>query len=511
MGKNDVSLEEGVLERVKEFDEAGLGIFKGKSYPFKKLLTYSYILLVFILITVFSMFMMWIFNFYEKQLNLTANLLERSFNTVYALIKEQARHFLNFVARTRRFDLLDSATLSSDIFPYYQEVPLLDSFFVSRNNVESEDVVCVEGKKDEKKIYICGVVSRKWLRDSLIPKGFKVIYAHGKFKVKWSSGLRYRFIAFEVAVLMISLLLAVVLAEIFSVRIAKFVAEFSQTLRLLIMRGMGERFNEEVYFIKEFKDLAVNFNKLMNELDSLKRAKENFLKELEIASRVQKEFLPTMNKARKLNGYTFFAITLPAKIVSGDFYGFKDNNVWLGDVSGKGVPASLFMVKASVAMGMAEGEDLGEMFRDVNEFLAENNDECMFASMFCVSLSEVVQVLNAGFPDPVIVESGKGKFLRLKRYPPLGFDDTVIYEPSVIDLKGKVLVAYSDGVIETENYRGEQFGEDRLLKVVENMWNSAPNDMARGIIKAVEEFRGNMPKFDDVSVLVIDGRTKIKG
>ncbi|WP_424353988.1 SpoIIE family protein phosphatase [Methanobacterium sp. MBAC-LM] len=243
--------------------------------------------------------------------------------------------------------------------------------------------------------------------------------------------------------------------------------------------------------------------------DELQRKKY----ELEIAHEIQESFLP--QEMPNLDGYDIFAINLPAKEVGGDFYDFipisKDKiGVTIADVSGKSVPAALFMaVSRTILRAKAMGNsNAAEVIKDANKLIAEDSDTGMFVTLFYAILdlkNKTMEYVNAGHNNPVLFirKTETMECLNAKGIA-LGAIDTIELEEKQIDLEsGDVIVFYTDGVTEAMNDKEEFFGQKRLYKLIRSYYNLSAEDIVNKIKEEVISFSQNQSQFDDITLMVI--------
>lgn len=243
--------------------------------------------------------------------------------------------------------------------------------------------------------------------------------------------------------------------------------------------------------------------------DELQRKKY----ELEIAHEIQESFLP--NEMPHLDGYDIYAVNIPAKEVGGDFYDFIPINegkmgVTIADVSGKSVPAALFMaVSRTILRAKAMGNSNAvEVIRDANKLLSEDSNTGMFVTLFYAILdlkNKTMEYVNAGHNPPVmfIRETGLMDCLKAKGIA-LGAIDTIELEEKTISLEsGDVIVFYTDGVTEAQNNNGDFFGEKRLYKLIKSNFDLTAEEMVNKIKESVISFSENQSQFDDITLMVI--------
>jgi sigma-B regulation protein RsbU (phosphoserine phosphatase) len=204
----------------------------------------------------------------------------------------------------------------------------------------------------------------------------------------------------------------------------------------------------------------------------------------------------------------------PARSVGGDLYDVEaeGERVWLlvGDVSGKGVGAALFMaVTKTLFRAIApESPSVAAAVGRVNLELARENERAMFVTAFAARLDVAtgeLEYVNAGHNPTYRVDSG-GTVTPVGGavQPALGVLEGYEYESSVVSLKpGDLLVMYTDGVIEARNAAGDEFQDERLASYLAGCTAASADAVVRGLVGRVEEFVGDAPQYDDVTVLVL--------
>ncbi len=203
----------------------------------------------------------------------------------------------------------------------------------------------------------------------------------------------------------------------------------------------------------------------------------------------------------------------PAKEVGGDFYDFyitqSDTlHFLIADVSGKGIPAAMFMMRAKTELKSLTEADipLAEVFTNGNEALCEGNDAGMFVTAWQGSVdlqNGILHYVNAGH-NPPLVRHGDGKFeyLRSKAGFVLAGMDGVRYKTQEWQLeKGDVIFLYTDGVTEATNASTELFGEERLLEAINRSEFTSMEELCAIMKKEVDAFVGDAPQFDDITML----------
>lgn len=250
-----------------------------------------------------------------------------------------------------------------------------------------------------------------------------------------------------------------------------------------------------------------NFHKLQ----ALNQKKERMENELEIGREIQMSMIPkTFPPFPERKDIDMYAAIVPAKEVSGDLYDYfiRDEKLFfcVGDVSGKGVPASLVMaVTRSLFRSVSSHENYPEeIVSKMNESLADTNESNMFVTFFCGVLdlpSGVLNYCNAGHNAPMLLSDKKDL---LEAYPnlPLGVEKGVEYKAQEMELKyDDALFLYTDGLTEAENLSHEQFGEERMKAVLHPRAGAKVH--LENMQKAVAEFIGDAPQSDDLTMLFI--------
>jgi serine phosphatase RsbU (regulator of sigma subunit) len=198
----------------------------------------------------------------------------------------------------------------------------------------------------------------------------------------------------------------------------------------------------------------------------------------------------------------------PAKEVGGDLYGYAliDDLLYfcVGDVSGKGVPAALFMAEVTrMFRTLVDGKLMPNTIATrLNHALAEDNEQGMFVTMF-IGLIDLksghMEFCNAGHNPPLL----DGDFMKVESNAPIGLWPELKYEGEEVgDMHGKTLFIYTDGINEAENINKEQFGDERLKALLkENLGNA--KQTSEVIHRAVEQFVGEAEPSDDLTKMCI--------
>ena len=246
------------------------------------------------------------------------------------------------------------------------------------------------------------------------------------------------------------------------------------------------------------------------------KEKEKIQSELSVATQIQADMLPSIFPPYpERKEIDIYATMTPAKEVGGDFYDFfliDENHLGLviADVSGKGVPAALFMVIAKTLIKNCAGSSLSpkEILEKVNKQLCENNESEMFVTVWMgimeLSSGRVVAA-NAGHEYPV-VKNAQGQFelIKDKHGFVLAAMDMAKYTEYEFTLgRGETLFVYTDGVPEATNAQNELFGTDRMLKALNQEPDETPEKILSNVRAGVDEFVGEAPQFDDLTMLCV--------
>ena len=252
-----------------------------------------------------------------------------------------------------------------------------------------------------------------------------------------------------------------------------------------------------------------------NLLNLLKVQKENAKEEqkraseLEIATKIQASVLPV--DFPKTNHFNIFASMNPAKEVGGDFYDFfyidKDHFAFLiADVSGKGIPAALFMMNAKSLLksNLLSGYPLDIAINKTNNELCKTNKAEMFLTAFIAVLNVetgVVEYVNAGHNPPLVKTEDKYEYLKTDNNLVLSAIEGFEYKSSSFNLKpNDSILIYTDGVVEAQNTEEEFYGEERLLKKL-NDENKETEEIIEDIKADIKKFSNGASQFDDITIL----------
>ena len=248
-------------------------------------------------------------------------------------------------------------------------------------------------------------------------------------------------------------------------------------------------------------------------LGAIKAEQERIESELQIARDIQMSMVPSTFPNRE--GLDMYALMAPAREVGGDLYGYVLNEdklyFCLGDVSGKGVPASLFMAQVTrLFQTLAkQGMQPAEMCTRINDALSgEDNESLMFVTFF-LGLIDLktghLSFCNAGHNPPVIGGTpSNGDFLKMEPNAPFGLWPGLQYVGEEIEnIKGRALLIYTDGLNEAENHQLQRFGDDRLLSILRCTYFESSKQVVETLATAVEKHRNGAEPNDDLTIMCI--------
>lgn len=273
-----------------------------------------------------------------------------------------------------------------------------------------------------------------------------------------------------------------------------------------------------------FNAMTAQLRQYIGNLEAATAEKERVRTELTLASRIQADMLPDSGCARRdREEFSLYASMTPAKGVGGDFYDFfltdEDHLVVLiADVSGKGVPASLFMVVAKTLLqSRIEGSStLAEAVSAVNERLCTVNKNGMFVTAWIGVLelsTGLLTYVNAGHNPPLFGNGKKGyEYLKERSGFVLAGMEGMAYQQKTLQLvSGDALFLYTDGVTEANDEQGSLYGESRLLALLNSHAQEKPQQLAETVWKDVQDFQGEAEQFDDITMLALYYRGSGKG
>jgi sigma-B regulation protein RsbU (phosphoserine phosphatase) len=334
----------------------------------------------------------------------------------------------------------------------------------------------------------------------------------------------------QVAIGMLILLVSLGFAYVLVVRIAsplkklgQYAKEFptqdltSSEKHVSGIENFPEKYNDEVGRLAEsFIYMEQSLRDYIRKLTDTTAAKERIESELSIAREIQMSILPKIFPPfPERQEFDVHALIEPAKEVGGDFYDFfliddKHFCFVIGDVSGKGVPASLFMAVTKTLIKATAMQKLApdEILYSVNQEISRDNNVAMFVTIFCGILDtqtgEIVYA-NGGHNLPIVMQQKKGVFYLEKTGDcAIGAMEGSTYRQARLHLEpGDKLFLYTDGVTEAMNTDKMFFSEDNLLAAMEKLRAEPVKGIILGVMQALSEFTSGAPQYDDITMTAI--------
>ena len=300
-------------------------------------------------------------------------------------------------------------------------------------------------------------------------------------------------------------------------QMTKSIVRSSQTGELFQMED-SYRTDDEIELLAEaFDDLSKKTKRYIGQITEITAEKERINTELSLATKIQTAMMPHIFPAFPGRPeFEIYASMNPAKEVGGDFYDFflvDDDHLCMvmADVSGKGIPAALFMMASKIILQSCAmlGQSPAEILTKTNEAICSNNQEEMFVTVW-LGILEIstgkLTAANAGHEYPVLKKAGGGfELLRDKHGLVIGAMDGVRYKEYELQLEpGAKLFVYTDGVPEATNGDKEMFGLDRMLTALNEIPDAEPKDVLEHVRTAVDIFVRDAEQFDDITMLCME-------
>lgn len=370
------------------------------------------------------------------------------------------------------------------------------------------------------------VSTRICLVPTLVADGTQVVITCARLDTMDLFPLLKKSIAFLLAFSLGVVLLAIIITAFLSRRIAmpikklsNFTTElaasnFSSDLKLkdaLLEKELGS--SEVSHLANSISSMQNTLATYIKNLKQETEARKTIESEIKIAGEIQTSFLPC--EKWKNDKISISAKMLPARQAAGDFYDFftlKDGRLSLsvGDVSGKGVAAALFMAKADTILraSLELAKSLPKMAECINEVLCSNNDSCMFLTLFLCAINfdkNELAYVSCGHNPPIIKRAnGETFYLNATANIALGIVPETSFVRERIEIKeGDSLILYTDGITEAVSKTGAFYGENRLLEVVKKSKpNASSDEISNAILSDVKQFSADTEQSDDITLLV---------
>lgn len=282
--------------------------------------------------------------------------------------------------------------------------------------------------------------------------------------------------------------------------------------------------NEIEELFESFSQMYYEMIDYIEKLSAVMAEKERIGAELDVATQIQASMLPCIFPAfPDRDELDIYATMTPVKEVGGDFYDFfmvdeRHVAIVMADVSGKGVPAALFMVigKTLIKDHTQSGRNLGEVFTEVNNILCESNDNGMFITAFEGVLDLVTgefRYVNAGHEMPFIYRKDEGyEAYKIRPGFVLAGMENIKYKEQKIQLNiGDRIFQYTDGVTEATDKDNQLYGMDRLNRILNKECQTCSPEKTLELVKAdIDAFVGDNDQFDDITMLCIEYTKKME-
>jgi sigma-B regulation protein RsbU (phosphoserine phosphatase) len=357
---------------------------------------------------------------------------------------------------------------------------------------------------------------KSWAYPTLIPENGWIMAFVMPYKefYKDLKLLLFRMVAvsFLVALLIFYLVFAI------SRRVMQPISKISRELHTFSIEkldpGSGQN-NETVLLQDSLERLRNQYEKNLQSEKEIRQRRERLRADMQLAAEIQASFIPPSgNHFLHDAGLSLHAVYKPMLMVSGDLFDFfmiSDHKmlITIGDVSGDGIPAALFMGVAHTHIkSHAFDGDSKDIVGKVNKLLCKNNTNQFFLSLFLGILdleSDTLNYCNAGHtPTFLVQQTGRVKELGDPHGLPLGlYPDRGYKDNNVKFSKGDLLILYTDGLSEQINEAGDFFGTDNFYRVFDKVKNHSSEEVAAMILHEVNHFAGASAQSDDLSLLVL--------
>jgi sigma-B regulation protein RsbU (phosphoserine phosphatase) len=274
--------------------------------------------------------------------------------------------------------------------------------------------------------------------------------------------------------------------------------------------------SEELYTLSTtYNNMIDKMKTYVDNIEKITEEKESINAELKVAKRIQQDMLP--NEFKELynrKDIDIYGMNIPEVEIGGDFYNYilVGNKLILiiADVSGSGIPASLFMAKTNALLNSAISWTTSPrtMLSYVNHELYKSNTEYYFVTIAIYTIDlktrHVISV-NAGHEDSIIIrKNGEVSKFKEKRTSPIGVSDNLRLEENEFDLnEGDTLFLFTDGVIEAVNKNEELFGENRLLDIIKVNRDKTIKELISNIKNEIDKFSAGLEQYDDITMLAL--------
>ena len=240
--------------------------------------------------------------------------------------------------------------------------------------------------------------------------------------------------------------------------------------------------------------------------------------ELDVARKIQSDLIPKIFS--QINNYEIATYYEPALEVGGDYFDVIETEertyVILGDISGKGMAAALYMVRVQslIYMLIDTHTDVKDIMINLKKYFSKNLRREFFLTLTIASIEKdgTINLVRAGHPPAFLYRSNDKQFINIcPQGLGIGLNDKGIFEKTLevkqfMPATNDILIVYSDGVTEAMNYYKDQFGEDNLKRIISNFAEKSANEIKEGILQAIINFRNSAIQNDDITMIVLKAK-----
>ncbi|MDD2447162.1 MAG: SpoIIE family protein phosphatase [Tissierellia bacterium] len=453
---------------------------------------------------------------YYKELNQILNNMKREANLMYLYIFQPHESSFTYIMEAKLdTDNLDNISNLGDVYEY---TDLEYKYFINDWKAKKESDQLILGGDDR-----FGNTVSAWapIFDS---EGNVTAYVEGDYSLSEVKALLNKFIFLimlvvsGVTIITTSFMIYANKKIIISPlgQLTSNALEFASGENLKVLKNSITTGDEMEELSVAFEKMAVDIGEYMINISKITAEKERIDAELDIATKIQASMLPSTFPAfPNRSEFDIYASMIPAKEVGGDFYDFfmidqRHLGLVIADVSGKGVPAALFMMitKTLIKNNAQYGNKPKEIFETVNNQLCEGNEADMFVTAFMGILdidSRKFTYVNAGHNPPLIKRSDKDyEWLKTKPgFVLAGMEDIPYKQDEIILEPGDTLYMYTDGVTEATNTENQLFSDSRLKDVLNENKDVNLEKLLYNVKKEIDLFVKEAPQFDDITMLAI--------
>ncbi len=273
--------------------------------------------------------------------------------------------------------------------------------------------------------------------------------------------------------------------------------------------------DDEIQVLAEsFGSLTERMKQYITEITEITAKEQRIASELSLATNIQASMVPTnFDDYKGFEAFGLYATMTPAKEVGGDFYDFflTDSDhiaLVMADVSGKGVPAALFMSKAMTAIKTRTlmGGNPAAILADVNNQMCEGNEAELFVTVWLAIIDLNTgkgMAANAGHEHPALRhKDGQFELIKYRHSPAVATMEDMPFKEHEFEVKpGDTIYVYTDGVTEATDASDQLFGEERLVDALNKEPDAKPDDLLKNVVRSINEFVADAPQFDDLTMM----------